>query len=186
MTTLLQITIDEGTATLAAAVIAAILSLLTLLSTIPTEVRAANRKTLESYITDLSDSIHQMIAISNILLKNKTEESRGNWRQKAEVAKSKLKDIRPKIRYSLWGLESYILSLTRLPDFTLYTLDDIEVAKKVVKRGARLGDTLDNCIRKCYLSGRTPRFYELWVLKFYSWHFTKTRNDYKAKRKTGN
>ncbi len=97
-----------------------------------------------------------------------------------------MKDIRPKIRYSLWGLEDYILSLTRLPDFTLYTLDDIEVAKEVVKRGKRLGDSLDNCIRKCYLSGRTPRFYELWMLKLYRWHFTKTRNDYKAKRKTGN
>lgn len=185
MTTLLQINIDEGTATLAAAIIAAIFSLLTLLSTRPTEIRAANRKTLETYIPDLSDAIHQLIAISNILLKNKTEESRGNWRQKAEEAKSILKEIRPKIRYSLWGLEDYILSLTRLPDFTLYTLDDIEVAKKVVKRGTRLGDSLDNCIRKCYLNGRTPRFYELWTLKFYRWHFTKTRNDYKAKRKTG-
>ncbi len=185
MTTLLQITIDEGTATLAAALIAAILSLLTLLSTRPTEVRSANRKTLEPYIPDLADAIHQMIAISNILLKNKTEESRGNWRKKAEEAKAKLKEIRPKIRYSLWGLEDYILSLTRLPDFTLYTLDDIDVAIKVVKRGTRLGDSLDNCIRKCYLNGRTPKFYELWTIRFYSWHFTKTRNDYKAKRKTG-
>ncbi|KFF73558.1 hypothetical protein HX13_19060 [Chryseobacterium sp. P1-3] len=185
MITILQINIDEGTATLAAAIIAAIFSLLTLLSTRPTEIRAANRKTLEAYIPDLSDTIHQLIAISNILLKNKTEESRGNWRQKAEDAKGKLKDIRPKIRYSLWGLEENILYLTRLPDFTLYTLDDIEVAKKVVKRGTRLGDSLDNCIRKCYLNGRTPRFYELWTLKFYRWHFSKTRNDYKAKRKTG-
>lgn len=53
-----------------------------------------------------------------------------------------MKDIRPKIRYSLGGLEDYILSLTRLPDFTPYTLDDIEVAKKVVKRGTRLRDVL--------------------------------------------
>lgn len=83
-----------------------------------------------------------MIAISNILLKNKAEESRGNWSERAEEAKGKLKDIGPKIRYSLRGLENYILSLTRLPDFTLYTLDDIEVAKKVVKRGTRLRDVL--------------------------------------------
>lgn len=175
-------TIDEGTATLAAAIISAFLSLLTLISTRPTEIRAANRKTLEAYIPDLSDSIHQLIAISNILLKNKTEQSRENWRQKAENAKSKLKNIRPKIRYSLWGLEGYILSLTRLPDFTLYTLDDIEVSKKVVNRGTKFGDRLDNCIRKCYLSGRIPRFYELWVLRYYNWCFIMARNNYKAKR----
>lgn len=182
MTILLQMSINEGTATLIAAIIAAVFSLLTLLSTRPTEIRAANRKTLETYIPELADSIHQLIATSKILLKNKTQQSRESWRQKAEDAKGKLKDIRPKIRYSLWGLENYILSLTRLPDFTLYTLGNNEVAKKVVKRGARFGDYLDNCIRKCYLNGRAPRFYELWILQFYRWHFIKTRNDYKKKK----
>ncbi|MCT3846077.1 hypothetical protein HZQ52_14710 [Elizabethkingia anophelis] len=174
--------IDEGTATLLAAIIAAIFSLFTLLSIKPKEIRAANRKTLEPYIYDLSDSIHQLIAISNIIIKTKTDESLKNWREKAETAKKKLKDIRPKIRYSLWGLEDYILSLTKLPDFTQYTLSDIEVAKKVVKKGTHLGDCLDNCIRKCYLSGRTPKFYELWRLRYYNWRFTKIRNEYKMKR----
>lgn len=180
--TLLEITIDRGFATLAAAVIAALLSLLTLLATRSTEVRAAHRKTLESLIFDISDSVHQLIAISNILLKNKTEESRGNWSERAEKAKAKLKELRPKIRYALWGLDTYLLSLAKLPDYTLYTLADVKVSKKVVKRGSRLGDSLDRCIRDCYLNGRSPRFYELWELKFYNWHFHKTRNNYKAKR----
>ncbi|MDE5492244.1 hypothetical protein [Elizabethkingia meningoseptica] len=179
MTSLLNI--EEGTATLLAAIIAAIFSFFTLLSIKPKEIRAANRKTLEPYIYDLSDSIHQLIAISNIIIKTKTEEGLRNWREKAEIAKEKLKDIRPKIRYSLWGLEDYILSLTKLPDFTLYTFSDIEVAKEVVKKGTQFGDSLDNCIRKCYSSGRTPRFYELWRLKYYNWRFIKVRNKYKTK-----
>lgn len=184
--TLLNITLDRGFATLLAAIIAAGLSLLTYLSTKPTEIRAANRKSLEPFIHGLSDSVHQLIAISNILLKTKTEESRGNWRGKAEKAKAKLKKLRPKIRYSLWGLEKYLLDLTRLPDYTLYTLENIDVAKKVVKRGTRLGDKIDKCIRDCYLNGSSPKLLDIWVIRFYSWHFTKTRNDYKAKRMTGN
>ncbi|HKH61081.1 MAG TPA: hypothetical protein VKA49_09635, partial [Flavitalea sp.] len=71
----LEITIDRGFATLVAAIIAAFLSLLTLLATKSTEIRAAHRKTLESFIYDISDSVHQLIATSNILLKNKSEES---------------------------------------------------------------------------------------------------------------
>jgi len=174
---------DEGLATFLAAIIAAIMSLITYLSTKPTEIRAANRKTLEPYIYDIADSIHQLIATSNILLKNKTQESRENWKEKAESAKSKLKDIRPKIRYSLWGLEDYILSLTRLPDYTLYTLEDIEIAKKVVSRGTRLGDKVDKCIKNCYLNGRTPRKIELIIIKIYNWRYKKTRDEYKRKRK---
>lgn len=180
--TILEIIIDRGFATLSAAIIAAILSFLTLLATKSTEVRTAHRKTLESFIYDISDSVHQMIAISNILLKNKSAESRGNWSDRAEKAKAKLKELRPKIRYALWGLEPYLLSLAKLPDYTLYTLADEKVVKKVVRRGSRLGDSLDECIRHCYLNGRSPRFYELWKLKFYNWHFHVTRNNYKAKR----
>ncbi len=174
---------DQPTATLFAALIAALLSLINLLSARGTEMRVAKRKTLESFIYDISDSVHQLIAISNMFLKNKTEESRSNWREKAEKAKTTLKDLRPKIRYALWGLDEYLLSLTRLPDFTLYTLADLAVAEKVVRRGSRLGAAIDRCIRDCYLKGQSPRFYQLWLIKFYDWHFRKARNDYKNKRK---
>ena len=60
--------IDKGLATLIAASIAAIISILTFLLTLyfnrKSEVRAARRKTLEVFIYDVADSIHQLIAIS--------------------------------------------------------------------------------------------------------------------------
>lgn len=178
--------IDKGLATLIAAGIAAIISLLTFILTLffnrKSEIRTARRKSLEVFIFEIADSIHQLIAISNILLKNKTDISRTNWSEKAEKAKESLKTLRPKIRYALWGLEKPIKVLTRLPDYTQYTLESDNVSKKVVSRGSRLGDTLDNCIRKCYLNGRSPRFFEIWRLKFLAWRCEKTRNDYKSER----
>jgi len=178
----MELNLDQPTATFIAAIIAAILSLINLLSAKETEMRVANRKTLEAFIYDISDSVHQLVAISNMFLKNRTEESRGNWREKAEEAKSILKKLRPKIRYALWGLDEHLLTLTRLPDFTLYTLADINVAKEVVRRGSRLGNAIDKCIRDCYLKGQSPRFYNIWIIKFYDWHFRKSRNDFKRKR----
>ena len=178
--------IDRGLATLIAAALAAVISILTFILTLffnrKGEIRAARRKTLEEFIYDLSDSVHQLIAISNILLKNKTTESRSNWSEKAEQAKNKLKELRPKIRCALWGLDKPIKVLTRLPDYTQYTLESVETSKSVVKRGSKLGDVLDNCIRKCYLNGRSPRFYEIWRLRFLAWRCEKTRNDYKSER----
>jgi hypothetical protein len=179
---ILEIKIDEGFATMLAAIIAALLSLFTLLAVKPAEMRSANRQALEPYIHDISDSIHQILATSTILLKNKSETSRLNWTNKASNAKEKLKEIRPKTRYSLWGLEKYLLSLTRLPDYTLYTLEDLNVANKVVKRGGQFGNKIDKCVRQCYIKGRAPRFYDLWILAYYNWRFKKVRNDYKSKR----
>ncbi len=179
-------TFDRGMATLIAACIAAVISIFTFFLTLffnrKSEIRIARRKTLESFIYDIADSVHQLIAISNILLKNKTDESRLNWSEKAEQAKSKLKTLRPKTRYALWGLDNSIRVLTRLPDYTQYTLSSPDIAKKVVDKGSKLGDSLDNCIRKCYLNGRTPRFYELWRLNYLAWRCEKVRNSYKAER----
>ena len=178
--------IDKGLATLIAASLAALVSLITLFITLytnfRTEIRSARRKTLEEFIYDVSESIHQLVATSNILLKNKSEESRANWGEKADEAKETLKKLRPKLRYSLWGIDDQLRVLTRLPDYTRYTLESIDVAKKVVKRGSKLGDALDNCIRKCYLNGRSPRFYEIWKVTFLAWRCEKTRNDYKSIR----
>jgi hypothetical protein len=174
--------LDQGLATLLAAIIAALLSLLTYLSTKPTEIRAANRKTLELYICDIADSIHQLIATSNIFLKNKSIESRQNWKAKSELAKTKLKNVRPKVRYPLWGLEKHLLSLTRLPDYTSYCLENPEVARELVKWGSRFGDRVDKCIKNCYLNGRPPFQIELLVIGYYDWRFRKIRNDYKKAR----
>ncbi|TOA23628.1 hypothetical protein CGG93_22455, partial [Vibrio parahaemolyticus] len=79
--------IDQGLATLAAAFLAAVLSGLSLMQKKDVEIREANRKYLETFIEELSDSIHQLIALSTIMLKNKTEVSLNNTRAKAEAPK---------------------------------------------------------------------------------------------------
>jgi hypothetical protein len=180
----LDFKINLGIATLIAAVIAAVSSIFILLLNKKGEIRKANRKTLESYIYDLSESMHQLIATSNIILKTKTEESRVNWTEKAEEAKLKLKELRPKIRYVLWGIDDSIQTLTRLPDYTLYTIADEKTSSKLVDAGTKFGNAIDLCIRNCYLHGRSPNIYEIWRINFLKWRFERIRNNYKSNRVT--
>jgi len=84
----------------------------------------------------------------------------------------------------LWGIDDGLQALSRLPDFTLYTLRDTQVAKTVVKRGTELGDAIDLCIKDCYLNGRAPNFYERTHIKFLEWRFRRARNKYKKSKKT--
>ena len=174
--------IDRGFATLIAAIIAAVSSLIVLFSKKDAEIRTARRNSLEKYISDLSSSIHQLIATSNILLKAKTPESQTNWKEKAEIAKEQLKKIRPELTYSLWGIDHSLQTISRLPDFTAYTLADKNTAEKVVKRGTKLGDTINECIKNCYLNARAPNSWQIKKIKLYEWRFRKVRNNYKKNK----
>lgn len=176
--------IDKGVATLIAALLAAVLSGLTLLQKKSIELREANRKYLETFIEELSDSIHQLMAIATIMLKNKTKESLNNSKSKAEEPKEKLKRLRTKIRYPLWGIDDAIQKLTRVTDFTLYTLNEPAVAEDNVKKAKSFAYSIDKCIRNCYLHGRSPSFLEIHIIKFKAWRFTSVREGFKEKRNT--
>ncbi|MDB5268489.1 MAG: hypothetical protein JWP58_1529 [Hymenobacter sp.] len=173
---------DEGTATLTASVIAALASIYQLIAGQDSEIRASNRKTLESNIHDLSECIHQTIATSNIIVKAKSNVGRINWRAKATLAKNQLKLIRPKVRYSLWGIDNALNRLSRFPDWIEHTIPYPVYSKKILFAGNMLGEALDNCVRKCYLNGRTPRYYEILWIRFLSFRFNNQYQVFKNKK----
>ncbi|WP_219562503.1 hypothetical protein, partial [Vibrio parahaemolyticus] len=105
-------------------------------------------------------------------------------RAKAEAPKEAIKMLRTKIRYPLWGIDDAIQTLSRVPDFTLYTIKDLNVASCNVKRAKSLALSIDKCIRNCYLEGRSPSFVEIQIIKIKVWRFTRVRNSYKKKRNT--
>lgn len=152
-------------ATLAAAIVAAVVSLVTLLLNITTkrsaELRKAHRDVLANHLEELGQALHQTLATSHILLKNRSEESTANWREKAAEAKTKLKALRMKLRYPLWGLDSALKTISVLPDWTDHVRQHPEHSSVLIKRGSALGEALDNTIRKCYLDGRSPNWVEI-------------------------
>lgn len=160
-------TLTKEEMTLLAAVIAAVVSLVTLLLNILTtrsaELRKVHRDVLTTHIHDLGDCLHQTIATSNIILKNKTDESVANWREKATSAKTRLKTLRIKLRYPLWGLDSSFKTISLLPDWIEHVRQYPEHSAVVLKRGNALGQLLDRTIRKCYMRGRSPSWFEIQV-----------------------
>ena len=156
--------------TLIAALIAAAVSILSLMTNVlsqhSAELRKAHRETLEHYIHDLGDSLHSTIATSNILLKAQTDPAIQNWRAKAETAKTKLKELRTKLRYPLWGLDKGLKTISRLPDWVEHARSAPEHAQTILKAGESLGHSLDSTIRKCYMLGRPPRMDERIVINY--------------------
>ena len=174
------ITTKEGV-TLLAAVIAATVSFITLLFNIFTaqsaELRKVHRDVLVKYIHELGDCLHQTLATSNILLMNKTDQSAANWRERASAAKTKLKALRIKLRYPLWGLDSAFKTISILPDWIDHVRQYPEHSALVLKKGNDLGRLLDRTVRKCYIRGRSPNWLEIQLV---NWRRRQLEKAYEA------
>lgn len=157
--------------TLIAAVIGATASVIVLLLNLnaqrKAELRLAHRKSLEPHVADLGESLHQILACSNILLKTKSEVSRKNWLERAKQAQKTLKALRLKLRYPLWGLDDGFRVLSRLPDWCDHLRGDVERGRRLLKRADRLRAALDGAILGSYTNGRPPRRTERWLV---AWH----------------
>ena len=151
----------EQTATLIAAGIAAGASVITLVLQFieqrSAEMRAAYRTGLHEHLSPLGEAIHQTLACSTILLKaNKSEEAYRKWRDRGREAQTKLKGLRIRVRYQLWGLDEGLNTLTRIPDWTDHARKDPKRADQLLWCAKRLGEMLDRGIRAAYYSGTTP------------------------------
>jgi hypothetical protein len=163
--------------TLIAALIAAIVSIISLfvhlIAQHSAELRKAHRETLESFMHDLGESLYSTIATSDILLKAQSPPSIINWRKRADDAKTRLKELRAKLRYPLWGLDKALKTISRLPDWIEHARQSPNHARNILRAGVSLGRSLDSTIRKCYMYGRPPRLHERLIVKYKRWRLEK-------------
>jgi hypothetical protein len=157
-------------ATLIAATVAAVTSITTLIITLASqksaEMRVSYRQSLDKHIPELSSSIHSTIATSNILAKAKSDTSIQNWREKADKAQEKLKELRVSLCYSLWGITDEINTLTRLPDWIEHARGFPKHEKKILNKGSKLGNEINKTIYNSYTYGRPPTKLEIFRVRF--------------------
>lgn len=168
---------DKETVTLISAITAAIASVVGLLLKIiadrKTELREVKRKALEAYIVDLGQALHEVVASSNTLLQPAKEKQRPKWVERAKNAQQTLKRLRPKVRYSLWGTEDAIRSLSYLPDWTARRQANLNNTRNLIKKATALRLELDIVIRNCYDDGRVPWLRERLWLKYRNYCFLR-------------
>ncbi len=152
--------------TLIAALVAAfgviINTVLTLMNNRRAEYRSASRKILEEEIASLGTAFHEVIATSRILLKSTGEDNLKNWRAKARDAQESLKEIRPRVRYPLWGIDEGLKTLSKVPDWTNHLLINPEAANKLLDASDILVKQCDHAARKSYLKGQPPSLLTAW------------------------
>jgi hypothetical protein len=150
------------TITIIVSLIAAITSLLSLVININSskrrEIREGNRKTIEPLIEELGKQIYGVIAAIALLYKDDSVKNQKYWNSQVLAAQRKLRELRPKLRYPLWGLDDAIKTLILLPG--LAKLAEKKDLHTVIVLATYLRKAMDNVIRKCFKYGRTPNYIE--------------------------
>lgn len=156
----------ETSATLLAAVIAAVAAVLgvgvTLITTTAAELRTAHRHITLPLLSRIGQGVHEVVALSHAMLKAANEDTFQKRRVRATTAAERLKKLRRRSRYALWGLEKGIRELTRVPDWLSHTRGYPESAKRLHDSAARLGERLDTAIMRSYRLGRPPSRWDRW------------------------
>lgn len=167
---------DRGEATLIAALVAASASVLKLILDHYSEGRANQRELLQPLLTELGEAIYGIVATSVVMSKTKSDEAFTNASGKAEEEQRKLKALRPKLRYPLWGVDEGVRVLTRLPDWVSHARSNPKKLQKLLDQADALRSAIDKVAIGCYKAGRTPTKLESWRVRFQAWRCRRTYN----------
>jgi hypothetical protein len=159
---------DTSTITIIVSVIAAVTSLvslmLTITSTLHKEIRDENRKRIAPLLEDLGTHLYGMIAAITLLYKDPSIKNQKYWNHQIVIAQKKLRELRSKLRYPLWGFDDAIKILILLPN--LARLSPKQELSEVITLATDLRVSMDHVIRKCFKYGRTPGFFERQRVKY--------------------
>jgi len=131
------------------------------------ELRVSYRKSLEPFVADLGNALHQIIATSQILAKT-SDETYAKWREANRKAQAKLKELRPNLRYSLLGADDALRTLTRVPDWADHLRREPERFSQLMKDANRLLAQVDSVVRRGFVQGKPPRLLTRILLNHYS------------------
>jgi hypothetical protein len=181
------LSITPENATLIAALIAAVASILALLFNLfadrAEESRAAHRALLAPHLADISEFIYSTVACSKILIEARTEQAVENWRERANTAKDDLKTIRVKLRYPLWGITNPMNTLTRLPDWIEHARPlDPKYAMTLFRYGRSLAHWLDKAIVRSYKDGKAPTLLYRIIIVFREHQFRRAYGQMKSRK----
>ncbi|NNG59786.1 hypothetical protein [Sphingomonas paucimobilis] len=177
---------SQPEATMVAAIIAAIATVLTLIFTVANKVdeefRTAHRDVIVDDLKAVGKAVHEVLALSAIQLKTLDGPQHPERYRAAADASKRLKEKRLDVRYTLWGLDDAFRTLSRLPDWIGHAKPSPKIAQMLFVQAKEIGNQIDLAVRGAYIQGRSPSKWRVYRVNSAVKSFKKTYNDFSATR----
>lgn len=159
-------------ATLLAAVIAAVFSIIALFVSSHlarlSDLRTTRRNALSGDFTELGNKLYQLVALSVKMSQCKTDKNFAAIRTQADATAKEIDQIRLKTRYPLWGLDSGFRTIKWMPVYIAHMKDKRTDprTKELLRLGTNLRESMDIAICHAYFHGQQPRLIQRYRVNF--------------------
>ncbi|MBB5208036.1 hypothetical protein [Chiayiivirga flava] len=153
---------DQGDATLLAAAVAAVFSVVSLFVSAhfarQSDLRSTRRTALANDFTELGNKLYQLVALSVKMSQCKTDATFAATRTQADAVAKEIDQVRLKTRYPLWGLDSGFRTIKWMPVYIAHMKDQRTSArtKELLVLGTYLREAMDFAICHAYFHGQQP------------------------------
>lgn len=120
------------------------------------EVRIAQRTSLEKVIVELGNEIYSVVAMSKRMGLAKENEKYIDNKKLVTESSRRIDQLRKDSRYFLWGLNDGIHTLVLLPKYVEYLRGDEVQVERMIDLATSLREELDLAIKESYQSGTPP------------------------------
>ncbi len=153
-------------ATIITAVIAVLVSFVTLGISLTAGRRAAKRGAFRDLIAehfgDASSALHEVVATADVLLKTRSAKSRASWIMRGNKAKEDLMSVRKQLRITLGPMDAGSRNLARLPSWTAHSERYPKHSSALLLAGDQLREVLDDVLLAVYFQGEPPTWWQSW------------------------
>lgn len=129
-------------------------------------MRVAHRNAIVPDLSRIADGVHQVTASSTVLRTRigENKDPKG-WYEKAAAGRQIIEAVRPRVKYSLYGLTDPLRTLSRMPDWVAHTANaDGQLADTLIDDMQKLQRAIDSAIRRSYRRGLPPSPIRRWWL----------------------
>lgn len=139
------------------------------------EYRNAQRAKIDPLLEELGETLYQIV--SSVVLLSVNEKDKKYLNKLISKNTSRLRVIRSKVRYQLWGLDEGFKALLLLP--SVFKSNEHVDHRKLFNNATALRRALDISIKNCHLYGRSPSYLDRLVVSFWVWRIRQNWSSYK-------
>lgn len=130
-------------------------------------MRAAHRHALQGLLDELGEGVHKTAASAVILRRRFTAgQDPTPWRDAGKTGADMLKTVRPRVKYTLYGLDEPLRTLSRMPEWVA-TYKDVPNTNvdDLLEAMQKLAVAVDSAVRMSYRRGLPPGPIRRWWLE---------------------
>lgn len=151
-------------------------SLLTYVGVGANNRKSAVRELMNADLQKIGNAIYHLVAKSKQIIDAESDDRRARLRTETDEIRKEFKELRGRVRYSLWGIEDGLREINSATFYAWHYVHKKNEGKILVDKLTSLRKALDNAIVDAFHMGRPPTWRQRMII---AWRVSSVRRFHK-------